>query len=128
MGGCLHRGRFGANPVEPEVFGQPHRLAGIEPCDMFAADQGDHIAKPRDMQVDQQLAMRVLFLRHTVKNGGRGRIAGAQFFGIAAVDAGVILFRGNRQRQDFLLAQVGKTASVRQAGDHRTLLFRTVLI
>jgi hypothetical protein len=53
----------------------------------------------------------VFFGGHAVKHSRRGGIIGAQAFGIGAVDAGVILFRGNRQREDFLLGQIGKPAA-----------------
>jgi hypothetical protein len=38
---------------------------------------------------------------HAVEDGGRGRIIRAQAFGIAAVDAGVILFGRNGEGEDF---------------------------
>ena len=109
---AFHCRRLTADFLQPEVFRQPHRAAGVKSGHMLAPDQRDHLAEPRDMQVDQPLAVAVLLLCHAIKNGGRTGEIRAQPFGIAAINAGVILFRGNCKRQNFLLAQVRKTATV----------------
>ena len=118
LGRLLHRLRFAANRVQRQVLRQPDRTAGVEPGDMFAADQGDHLAKAGAVQVDQALAVTVLFHRHAVEHLGRGRKVRAQALGKAAVDAGVILFRRDRQGQNLLFGQIGKAATVGQGGQH----------
>ena len=66
------------------------------------------------MPVDQALAVLVLFAGHGVKDrGGMGKFL-AQAVGIAAVDAGVVLFRGDGEREDFLFAQIVEAAALVQ--------------
>ena len=72
------------------------------------------------MEVDQALAVAVLFPGHAVENRCRGGKILAKAFGKAAVDAGVILFGRDRQRQNFLFAQIGKAAALGKGGKHRS--------
>ena len=69
---------------------------------MLTPDQRDNLAKAGAVQVDQPLAVAVLFDRHAIEHCRRGREIGPQAFGEGPVDAGVVLFRGDRQRQDLL--------------------------
>jgi hypothetical protein len=117
----LHRVDFGTDRLEAQVFDQPDRTAGIEAGHMLAADQRDDLAKAALMQVDQTAAVVVLFLGHTVEDGGRGGVIGADPLGIAAVDATVVLFGRNGERQHLLFGQIGKAATRRETGDHGSL-------
>ena len=78
---------------------------------MLAPDQRDAFAEALAVQVDQRGAMPVLLVRHAVEDGGRGGKGVAQAIGIGAVDAAVIFFRGDRERQDFLFGQRRKGPS-----------------
>ena len=79
-----------------------HGAAGIKPRYMFAPDQGDHFAKAGAMQFDQALAVGVFFGGHFIKDRRAGRKVDAQPFAIAAIDTGVVLFRGNGEGQYLL--------------------------
>ena len=57
------------------------------------------------MPVDQHLAVMALFLRHLFENAGGMRIGVTQRIGIGEIDAAVVLFGGDGERQDFLLAE-----------------------
>ena len=85
---------------------------------MLPPDQRDHLAEPLAVQVDQRLAVPVLFLGHPVEHLGGIRVILPQHLRIRPVDAPVILFRGDRKREDFLFVQVRKTASGRHTGNH----------
>jgi|GEM_PF-5508264 len=108
---ALHDMCFFANAFQAKVFDQPDRPARIEPGHVFPPDQRDGRAEARLVQVDQPTAMLVLFLGHPIENSGRSGKFLSQHLGIAAVDAGIILFRGNREGEDLLLAEILETAS-----------------
>lgn len=75
---------------------------------MFAAYQRYGFSEAAAMHVDQHVSMLLLDLGHVVKNLRRLRILRAQVIGIGAVDARVIFFRRDGERQDFLFAEGGK--------------------
>jgi hypothetical protein len=79
---------------------------------MFAADQRDDLAEAGAVQLDQALAVGVLLDRHLVEHRGAVGIVGAQAFGVAAVDAGVVFLGGDGQRQNLLFGQVAEPAAV----------------
>ena len=87
---------------------------------MFAADQRDDRAEAAFVQVDQGAAVAVFLDRHAVEDGGGGGEIGAQAFGIAAIDARVILFGADRKGQNLLFRQIGKAAAVAEGGKHGT--------
>ena len=65
-------------------------------------------------------AVAVFLDRHAVEDGGGGGEIGAQAFGIAAIDARVILFGADRKGQNLLFRQIGKAAAVAEGGKHGT--------
>ena len=94
---------------------------------MFAPYQRDDLTEALAVQLDQRLAVPVLLCGHAVEDArGRGVFL-AERLGIHPVDPAVILFGRDRQREDFLLGQIGEPAAT---GDetHDMPLFRTVLI
>ena len=78
---------------------------------MLAADQGNHIAKPGAVQIDQLLTVAVFLDRHAIENQGRSRKVDAQPFGKTAIDPGVVLFGRDGQRQHLLFGQIDKAAA-----------------
>ena len=73
---------------------------------MLALDQRDVFAEFLAVQLDQPAPVHVLLARHVGEHLGGGGIVGAQPLGEVEVDAAVLLLGGNRQRQDFALAQL----------------------
>lgn len=115
----LHFACLGAHGFQAQVLHQPDRPPCIEARDMFTPDQGDHLAEPFAVSVNQAAAVFVLFLSHAVEDLGRRRVFRPQPFGILAIDAGIVLFAGNRKREDFLFAEVRETtATAGKTGDH----------
>ena len=119
---ALHRLGFVADTLYSKVFDQPDRAAGIESGDMFAPNQRDHLAKAAAMQLDQTVTVAVFFGCHPIKDRGGIRKILAQHFGIRAIDACVILFRGNSKRENLLLAQIAEATAGCHAGNHRAPL------
>ena len=118
----LHPRRFGADRIQPQGFVQPDRFAGVKPGHMFAPDQGDHLAEAALVQVDQALAVPVLFGRHAVKHRRRGRIIPPQPLRIGPVNPRVVLLGRDGEGKDFLFGQVRKAATRGDAGDHGGLI------
>jgi hypothetical protein len=114
----LHRARLGTHRVKAQRLVQPHGFAGIEPRHMFAPDQRNHLSEPHLMQLDQLAAVFILFTGHAIENRGRGRVFDPQAFRIKAIDAGIVLFRGNRQGQNLLFCEVRKSAARGYGGQH----------
>ncbi len=77
---------------------------------MLASDQGDHVTEPGAMQVDQALAVDILFGGHAVEHLGRGGVFAAEAFGIAAVDAGIVFLGRDREGEDFLFGEITEPA------------------
>jgi len=102
VGGAFHIRRFLADPFQAEIFNQPDRPPRIEAGDMFAPDQRDDLAEAALVFGDQPVAVLVLFGRHLLKYFRRLRIFGAQLLRIACIDAAIVLFRRDRQRQNLL--------------------------
>ena len=65
------------------------------------------------VQLDQRGAMAVLLVGHVVEHLGRLRKRIAQAVGIGAVDAAVVLFGGDGERQDLLLRQRGERTAAK---------------
>jgi len=108
LGVMLHYLGLGADALQPQVFDQPNRAAGVETCHMFAPDQRNGLAEPLRMQVDQQGAMLILFRGHAIEHTRAGRVVGAQALSVTAIDARVILLGRNRQGDDLLFGQVAE--------------------
>ena len=123
---ALHRLGLFADAFDPEIFHQPDRAARVVAGDMFAADQRDHVAEPLAVQVDQALAVLVFFGGHAVEYlCGIGKF-GTQHFRVRAVDAGVVLFRGDGKGQNLLFAEVAEMAALGEEA-HDVPTFRMVL-
>ena len=119
---ALHLGGLVADRFQAEILHQPDRAAGMEARDMLAPQQRDHLAEPGAVQRDELAAMRVLLGGHALEHRRRGREIGAQPLGIEPVDPRVILLRGDRQREDLLLAEIVEPATRDETGNHdRTL-------
>jgi hypothetical protein len=112
FGVLLHGRGLVLDPVEAEILDQPDGAARVVARDAFAADQRDDLAEAGAVQLDQALTVGVLLGRHFVEHGGAVGIVGAQAFGIAAVDAGVIFLGGDGQCQHLLFGQVAEPAAV----------------
>ncbi len=96
---------------------------------MLAADQRNALAEALPVLLDQDGAVVLLLRGHLVEDGGRMRIVVAQPVGIGAIDAPVVLFRGDGQRQHFLFGQriEGAAAEAEDARQHLGIpQFRTV--
>ncbi|MPL60884.1 hypothetical protein SDC9_06447 [bioreactor metagenome] len=119
---ALHRLGLAAHRLEREIGAEPDRLARIEPRNMFAPDQRDHLAEAGAVALDQAAAVLVLLGGHAVEDRGRGRVLLAQLLGIKAVDARVVLLGGDREGENFLLGQFRETAAGGESGDHRDVL------
>jgi len=72
---------------------------------VFAADQRDGFSKTAAMHIDQHISMLLLDFGHIIKNLCRLRILSAQMIGVGAINTGIILFRRDGERQDFLFAK-----------------------
>jgi hypothetical protein len=83
---------------------------------VLAADERNALAEARSMQFDERGAMAVLLGRHLLEHLGRVRIGIRQTVGIGAVDTGIVLFRGDGEREDLLLAE-GIERSATEAED-----------
>ena len=130
---ALHVLRFGPDAVEAQILDQPDRLAAVEIRDMLAPDRQDDLAEALAVEVEQALAVAVLFLRHAVEHRGRGGIAGAQGLGIGLVDAPILLLGGDGEGKDLALREIVEAALAAEArqgeaGEHGVILFGIILI
>ena len=78
------------------------------PIDSISAAQREKLAEFPAIEFEQHVAMPDLLLRHLVVHRRRVRIGAAQPIRKRAIDAVVLIFVGNGERQDLLLAQVGE--------------------
>ena len=97
--GLLAHGRETQGPHQPERFPLDESL------DVLAADQGDVLAEPRAVEVDQPMAMAVFLRRHLLEKLGRARIICPETLGIIGVDSSVLLLERDCQAEHLLLAQ-----------------------
>ena len=70
---------------------------------------GQILAEFRPVEVVEHAAMLDLLVGHLLEHLGRARILGAQPVGETVVDARILLLVGDREGENFLFAQVGKT-------------------
>ena len=86
----FHGGGFGPDPIKPEILDQPDGPAGVIARNMLSPEQRDDIAEAFAVQVDQALAVRILFGGHAVENRRGVGIVVPQPFGISAVDLRIV--------------------------------------
>ena len=104
----FHQLRVGTNLVEPERPQQPDRLAFEKPFDVLSPDQRDMIAKLLAVQLKQPVTMAVFFFGHGREHPSRPQIRFAHRLGEVAIGAIILLFQGDREGQQLLLAQIGE--------------------
>src|SRR5579864_5651053 len=92
--------------MNAERTGQPHRAARHESGDILTADKRDVLAEALAVELDQPGAMAGLFPDHVLEEFGGGGVLAAETVGEVAIDAGVLLFERNRQREDLALREV----------------------
>jgi hypothetical protein len=85
---------------------------------MLAADQRYALAEPLLVHPDQRGAVPVLLVGHVVEDLGGLRKRISQPIGIGTVDAAVILFGRDGERQDLLLRK-GRKRTATEAEDAR---------
>ncbi len=98
----------GTDALETQRPHHPDGLVLHEPPDILAPDERDVVAERRLEEVDQPAAVLVLLFRHLPENIGGSRKALGEAMGILAVDAPVLFFERDRERQDFALVEIGK--------------------
>ena len=97
-----------ARVIDRQRTVEPDRPALDKAFDVLAADQRQEIAEFLAVQIEQHVVMADLLLRHLVVHFRRVGIGLAQRVGEGAVDAAVVVFVRDGERQHFLLAQFGK--------------------
>ena len=97
-----------ARGVDAERAVEPDRPPRDKALDVLAADQRQKVAEFLAVKIEQHVAMPDLLLRHFIVHVRGVRIGAAQPVGEGAVDAVVLVFVGDGQRQDFLLVEIGK--------------------
>ena len=97
-----------AHRVEAERPVEPDRAARDEALDVLPADQRQKVAEFLAVEIEQHVVMLDLLLGHRVVHRRGVRVGAAQPVGERAVDAVVLVLVGDGERQDFLLAQIGK--------------------
>src|SRR5438045_2756086 len=85
---------------------QPHRAARHESGDVLPANERDVLAKTLPVELDQAGAMAGLFFDHVLEEFRGGGVLAAQPVGEVAVDASVLLFERDSQREDLALRQI----------------------
>jgi hypothetical protein len=95
-----------------EVLDQPDGRRAYQPATCSRRISGITSPKRRPVQLDQALAVVVFLLRHAVEQLGAVREVAPQALGVAAVDAGVVLFGGDGERQHLLFGKIAEAAAV----------------
>lgn len=108
----LHRGGLLPDALQREVLDQPDRAPRVIARNMLAPDEGDDLSKTAPVQVNQTAAVFILLLGHPVKDCGAVGVFITQPFSIVTIDARIVLFRGDSERQNLLFAQVFETFAV----------------
>ena len=120
----LHHFGDVADFLNAERTHQPVGLSFKITAHMLAADQRDRVAKALLVQRNQHVPVAAFLFRHVLKHFGRLRKMLPQPFRIGEIDAPVVFFRRNRQRQDFLFSQIVKGAAggTEETGKHKVIL------
>ena len=115
----FHYRRLLADGVEGQVSRKPDGTPPDEAFHVFSPDRGKVGAKALLIEVEKPAPMALLLLGHRLKDLRRGRIALLQILREGHVNAGVFLFRGDRDGQNLALGQVCKSLRrVTQSGKH----------
>src|SRR5262245_3446105 len=101
-----------AHVVDAKRTYEPERLLVDEALHVLAADEWQVIAELRPVEVEQHGAVAYLLVRHLVEHLGGGAILLAEALREAAIDAAVLLFVANGERQNFLRGEVGEALHV----------------
>ena len=86
----------------------PGRLVAHEPSYVAAPDQRHEVAEFLLVEIGEPAPVLVLLLRHFHEHLGGSRIGFHQRMGKPRISARVVVLAGNRQRQQFLLGEVGE--------------------
>ena len=97
-----------AHRVEPERPVEPDRVTCDEALYVLPAYQRQEFTELLAVEIEQHVVVLDLLPGHRVIHRGGVRVGGAQPIGERAVDAAVLVLVGNREREHFLLFQVGK--------------------
>jgi hypothetical protein len=119
-----------ADVVEPKRTVEPDRMALDEALHVLAPDQRQKFAEFLAVELEQHVVMADLLRRHLVVHRRRIRVRTAKAIRKRAVDAIVLVLIGNGERQNFSLAQIGKTLHGAASMVLRStkFIFRTFLI
>ncbi len=104
----FHVLRIFAHLGEAERAHEPERPVLHEALHVLAPNQREVFAEFRSIEVEQHRAVAHLLVRHLVEDLGGGRISLAQPFRESAIDAVVLLLVADREREDFLLAEIAE--------------------
>ena len=104
----LHRLRFLADRVERQVRCQPDRATLEEALHVLAADGRQLRPETRLVYFEQLATVVGLLLRHFIEDLGGAWITVAKIVRECHIDAGVLLLRGNRDRENFARREFGK--------------------
>jgi hypothetical protein len=94
-----------ADRIDPQAACQPDGPTLHEALHVLPSDEGDVIAELAAVQLDEPMAMAILFPPHFFEHVCGGGIVCFQMLGKVAINSGVFLFEGNRQGEDLLFAQ-----------------------
>ena len=83
-----------------------------EALHVLPANERQIVAELRPVEVEQHGPVAHLLVRHLLEYLGRGAVPLAQALREAAIDAAVLFFVADREREDFLLAEVGEALHV----------------
>src|SRR5262249_22200656 len=106
----LHAGGLLAHSLDRQRPYEPHRLTRDEAFHVVSPDMRDVIAESRLVQLDQAAAMPGLLLTHGFEHVRGCGVLRAQTVSEVAVDALVLLFQCDRERQDFALVEAVEIA------------------
>ncbi len=97
-----------AELVDAEIVHQDERLAADEAAHVLAADEGDVLAEFLPVELDQTVAVLVFLFRHALEHFGGGGVVLAHRFGVVGVDAGILFFVADGEREDLAFAEFGE--------------------
>jgi hypothetical protein len=94
------------NDADAERPRQPDRSPLDEAFDVVTPDQRNMVAKPLAVRVDEAGPVFRFFRLHFFEHASRGRVRLTQTLGEIAVNAPVLFFERNRQREDLPLRKI----------------------
>ncbi len=104
----FHQGRFCARIFGPERSREPRWTAHHKAFHILPPDERDMFTESLAIQLNQPVAIPVLFFGHPREQFRRGREIRAERFGKVAIGAGVLFLGGDGEGQNLSFVQVAE--------------------